>query len=88
MYKRAGELICSAQSVVAIGYGFNIFDEESYRPLLQDISNLNKPLCIVAPNSDDIIRRLRGEYSRLELTPEPVGFKEWVRRGFPCKDGP
>ena len=85
---RARHLLREEGSAVSIGYAFSGVDEESYRSLLEALSEHERPrLVLVSPEAEETVERLRPSFSRITFVPQPMGFTEWVGGGYPGRTG-
>jgi hypothetical protein len=80
-YDKALQLLGEQCTLVSIGYSFATTDSPSYRGLLNKLVENNSRLVIVAPDANEIAKRL-GEYE-LEVRVVTCGFKRWAENGFP-----
>ena len=81
MYQRAGEILKSAEMLVAIGYGFGPADGASYIPLLEALQHANTPrVLIVDPVASSIAARLRPYLVKTHVSALDLTLKQWVER--------
>lgn len=81
--QRAEQLIAQAGLVIAIGYGFNEHDRSSYDRLICTLNHVTNPkMVVIAPDSQDICRRLCKNYANVVWIPVTKTFREWADDGF------
>lgn len=83
-YNQAMNLLIEKSLLIAIGYDFNRNDKDSYEPLLKAFSRNPSPTgVIIAPNAEDIRRRLSVEYPSVNWLEFNGTFRRWVDSGYP-----
>ncbi|HEY7337211.1 MAG TPA: hypothetical protein VH639_20135 [Bryobacteraceae bacterium] len=84
MYRHALTLLRDSDTIVAIGYSFNLHDRASYRPLLAPwAKSTGRKLVIVSPDADNAAKTVRLYLKNLCVEPVPATFREWVQRSYP-----
>jgi hypothetical protein len=81
-YHSALKLLATRNTIVAIGYSFNVHDRESYDLLLRALSRKRGGLVLISPDPDEATRYIQREYPGIGTTPFPVTFAEWAMRDF------
>jgi len=82
-YQCAEHLIAGTELLVAVGYSFSKHDRSSYDRLVRALGHAIDPkVVVVAPDAQDICRRLGNEHARVAWTPVAKAFREWADDGF------
>lgn len=82
VYNRAHSLLQTALQVIAVGYRFAEYDSNSFDSLLRIVARTRKPLWLIAPDANEITRRLSKLYPPLVTKPVATTFEEWAEWGF------
>jgi hypothetical protein len=82
--ERACSVLREAGAATSIGYAFSESDRVSYAPLLGALSEHENPrLTVVSPDASDMAVRLRRDFNRISVDPQPMRFTEWAAAGYP-----
>ena len=81
IYRKAAEFLHSVVQIIVIGYSFNKYDHVSYAPLLAEAAC--RKILVVAPNADNMVKRLSKEHPCIQWKASSWSFRDWVINDYP-----